>query len=179
VLGVVENMAWFACDDCGKKHYLFGDAGAKTLEKMFGLDTLAELPISAHLRLEYADETTDAVIRALGKKSMDLTAEPDVAFDANAITLTWPTGETVSVPNAVLRKACTCAVCVDEMTHAPLLNPSSVPADIHAEKVGTIGNYAITVDWSDGHNTGFFPYKTIRELAKKQKRDQTESLRTE
>jgi DUF971 family protein len=65
------------------------------------------------------------------------------------------------------------------MTHAPLLNPSSVPADIHAEKVGTIGNYAITVDWSDGHNTGFFPYKTIRELAKKQKRDQTESLRTE
>jgi Mrp family chromosome partitioning ATPase/DUF971 family protein len=179
VLGVVENMAWFACDDCGKKHYLFGEAGAKTLEEMFGLDTLAELPISGNLRLEYADEMTDAVIRALGKKSMDLTAEPDVAFDANAITLTWPTGETVSVPNAVLRKACTCAVCVDEMTHAPLLNPSSVPADIHAEKVGTIGNYAITVDWSDGHNTGFFPYKTIRELAKKQKRDQTESLRTE
>jgi len=51
------------------------------------------------------------------------------------------------------------------MSQAPLLDPKSVPADIHAVSVGTIGNYAITVDWSDGHNTGFFPYKTIRELA--------------
>ncbi|MGE4488197.1 MAG: P-loop NTPase [Kiritimatiellales bacterium] len=166
VLGVIENMAWFACDDCGKKHYLFGDAGSKTLENMFGLDTLAELPITPDLRLEYADETTDAVIRALGRKSMDLTAEPSVAFDTKAITLSWPGGETVSVPNKILRQACSCALCVDEMTNAPILDPKTVPDDIHALKVGVIGNYAITVDWSDGHNTGFFPYKTIRELAK-------------
>jgi DUF971 family protein len=53
------------------------------------------------------------------------------------------------------------------MTRAPLLDPKSIPMDIHPEKVGTIGNYAITVDWSDGHNTGFFPYTTIRELAAK------------
>jgi Mrp family chromosome partitioning ATPase/DUF971 family protein len=167
VLGVVENMAWFACDECGKKHHLFGTAGAKSLEKMFGLETLAELPISAELVTEYADETTDAVIRALGKMSLEKTVPPQVSFDAKAITLSWPDGETVSVPNATLRKACACAVCVDEMTNAPLLDPKSVPDDIHALKVGTIGNYAITVDWSDGHNTGFFPYKTIRELAKK------------
>ena len=77
----------------------------------------------------------------------------------------WPGGETVSVPNATLRKACSCAVCVDEMTHAPILDPASVPEDIHALKIGAIGNYAITVEWSDGHNTGFFPYKTIRALA--------------
>ncbi len=166
VLGVVENMAWFACDDCGKKHYLFGEAGAKSLEKMFGLETLAELPITGSLIAEYADETTDAVIRALGKKSMEKNVPPAVSFDASAITLKWPDGETVSVSNADLRKACSCAVCVDEMTHAPILDPKSVPDDIHALSVGTIGNYAITVDWSDGHNTGFFPYKTIRELAK-------------
>jgi Mrp family chromosome partitioning ATPase/DUF971 family protein len=166
VLGVVENMAWFACDDCGKKHYLFGEAGAKSLEKMFGLETLAELPVTQSLIAEYADETTDAVIRALGKKSLEKNVPPEVSFDAAAITLKWPDGETVSVPNAALRKACACANCIDEMTHAPILDPKSVPDDIHALSVGTIGNYAITVDWSDGHNTGFFPYKTIRELAK-------------
>lgn len=166
VLGIIENMAWFACDGCGKKHHLFGSAGAGSLEKMFGLETLAELPISASLIAEYADETTDAVIRALGKKSLEKNVPPEVSFDAAAITLRWPDGETVSVPNAVLRKACSCAVCVDEMTNAPLLDPSTIPDTIHAVSVGTIGNYAITVDWSDGHNTGFFPYKTIRELAK-------------
>jgi len=52
------------------------------------------------------------------------------------------------------------------MTRQPLLDPKSIPMDIHAEKVGIIGNYAIMVDWSDGHNTGFFPYSTIRDLAK-------------
>lgn len=166
VLGVIENMAWFACDDCGKKHHLFGEAGAKSLEKMFGLDTLAELPITPHLRAEYADETTDAVVRALDKKNGNLTAEPEVSFDARAITLSGPGGETVSVPNATLRKACACALCVDEMTNEPILDPKSVPEDIHALKVSVIGNYAISVEWSDGHNTGFFPYNTIKELAK-------------
>jgi len=166
VLGVIENMAWFACDDCGKKHYLFGTAGAKTLEKMFGLDTLAELPITQSLIAEYADEPTDAVIRALGKKSREKNVPPEVSFDAAAITLKWPDGETVSVSNSTLRKACACANCIDEMTNAPILDPASVSDDIHALKIGTIGNYAITVDWSDGHNTGFFPYKTIKELGK-------------
>ncbi len=165
VLGVIENMSWFSCDGCGRKHYLFGEAGAKSLEKMFGLETLAELPITPQLRLGYADETTDAVIRALGKKSLEKNVPPEVSADAEKITLTWPGGETLSVPNAVLRKACACANCIDEMTHRPILDPASVPDDIHALNVGTIGNYAITVDWSDGHNTGFFPYKTIHELA--------------
>lgn len=166
VLGVIENMAWFACDDCGKKHHLFGQAGAKSLETMFGLDTLAELPISGNLISEYADATTDAVIRALGKKSRGQSAPPEVSFDAKAITLKWPTGDVVSVSNASLRKACSCALCVDEITNEPILDPASVPEDIHALKVGTIGNYAISVEWSDGHNTGFFPYKRIKELAK-------------
>jgi len=165
VLGVIENMAWFACDECSKKHYLFGEAGAKSLEKMFGLETLAELPLSGNLAAEYADETTDAVLRALRTTEGAEIAPPEVSFDASAITLKWSGGETISVPNAVLRKACACANCIDEMTHAPLLDPASVPDDIHALSVETIGNYAITVEWSDGHNTGFFPYKMIRELS--------------
>ncbi len=166
VLGVVENMAWFACDGCSKKHYPFGTAGAKSLEEKFGLSTLAELPITQNLAADYADETTDAVIRALGRKVLETVVTPEVSSDEKFITLAWA-DETVRVSNTVLRKACGCALCIDEMTQAPILDPASVPDDIHATSVGTIGNYAITVDWSDGHNTGFFPYKTIRELAEK------------
>lgn len=173
VLGVIENMAYFVCDGCEKKHHIFGEAGAKTLEERFGLETLAELPITGNLsgsldalaETGVANETTDIVIRALGRKVLEKPERPGVDFDAESITLSWSTGETATVPNGVLRRACGCALCIDEMTRAPLLDPASIPADIHAEKIGAIGNYAITVDWSDGHNTGFFPYSTIRDLA--------------
>ncbi|VGO17993.1 P-loop NTPase [Pontiella sulfatireligans] len=174
VLGVVENMAYFICDGCDKKHYIFGEAGGKTLEERFGLETIAELPMTGSLSgsldaldgSEIANETTDIIIRTLGKKVLEKVERPEVVHDAKTITLTWPDGETSTVSNTALRRACSCALCVDEMTRAPLLDPKSIPMDIHAEKVGIIGNYAIMVDWSDGHNTGFFPYSTIRELAK-------------
>ncbi len=173
VLGVIENMAYFLCDGCDKKHLIFGEAGGKTLEERFGLDTIAELPITGNLSgsldaltgSDIANETTDTVIRALGKKVLEKVDRPEVEFDATAITLKWADGETSVVSNAALRRACSCALCVDEMTRAPLLDPASVPMDIHAEKIGIIGNYAVMVDWSDGHNTGFFPFSTIRELA--------------
>ncbi len=174
VLGVIENMAYFICDGCDKKHRIFGEAGAKSLEARFGLETLAEIPISGTLSgslntladSDIANETTDIVIRALGKKTLEKPERPTVDSDAGHITLTWPNGETTSVSNVALRAACSCALCIDEMTRAPLLDPKTIPADLHAEKVGIIGNYAVTVDWSDGHNTGFFPYSTIRELSK-------------
>jgi Mrp family chromosome partitioning ATPase/DUF971 family protein len=173
VLGIVENMAYFICDGCDKKHYIFGEAGGRSLEERFGLETIAELPITGSLSgsldaltdSDIANETTDIVIRTLGRKVMEKPSKPQIDFDAKTITLTWPDGESATVSNAALRRACTCALCVDEMTRKPLLDPKSIPMDIHAEKVGVIGNYAILVDWSDGHNTGFFPYSTIRELA--------------
>jgi len=177
VLGVIENMAYFICDGCDKKHYIFGEAGGKALEERFGLETLIELPVTGSLSgsldalagSSLADETTDIVIRTLGKKILEKPQRPRVDFDAKTITLTWENGEKATVSNAALRRACSCALCVDEMTRAPLLDPRTIPMDIRAEKVGIIGNYAVMVDWSDGHNTGFFPYSTIRELAAKTK----------
>ena len=39
------------------------------------------------------------------------------------------------VTNMDLRKACNCALCVDEMTRKPLLDPKIIPLDIKAEKI--------------------------------------------
>lgn len=174
VLGIVENMSYFMCDGCDKKHHIFGESGGKELEERFGLETLAELPITGNLsgsldalaESGIANETTDIIVRTLGKKLADKVERPEVTHDAKTITLTWPEGETVTVSNTSLRRACNCALCVDEMTRKPLLDPMSVPLDIHAQKIELIGNYAVMVDWSDGHNTGFFPYSVFRDLEK-------------
>ena len=45
VLGVVENMSYFICDSCEKKHYLFGQGGGQKLALECGAPLLAEIPI--------------------------------------------------------------------------------------------------------------------------------------
>lgn len=173
VIGVVENMAYFLCDGCDKQHFIFGPSGGNSLQERFGLETLATLPlrnglqgnIDALAETPEATETTDAVIRALGKQQLQRPEKPEVEATESHIHLHWSDGRTTSVANRTLRLACGCALCVDEMTHKPILDPDRVPADIRALELRTIGNYALGISWSDGHNTGFFPYKTIVALA--------------
>lgn len=45
VIGLVENMAYFQCDDCGKKHHIFGEPQGPELTKRYEIDALATLPI--------------------------------------------------------------------------------------------------------------------------------------
>lgn len=60
--------------------------------------------------------------------------------------------------------ACRCAVCVHEMTGARLLDPALIPADIHPLTIQSVGNYALQIAWSDGHNTGIYRYDYLRLL---------------
>lgn len=45
VLGIVENMAYFVCDQCDKKHYIFGETKAEDIAKSFDIKAYATLPI--------------------------------------------------------------------------------------------------------------------------------------
>ena len=45
ILGVVENMSYFNCPDCGKKHSIFGDSHVGDVAGKHGLPLLARLPI--------------------------------------------------------------------------------------------------------------------------------------
>ena len=45
VIGIVENMAWYTCPDCGKKHYPFGEGKTLAVAEAYSLPVLARLPI--------------------------------------------------------------------------------------------------------------------------------------
>jgi len=64
---------------------------------------------------------------------------------------------------ATLRRACRCAACVEELTGKQILKPSDVPDSIKPIRMSGTGNYALSVDWSDGHRS-LFPYRQIRAL---------------
>ncbi len=49
VVGLVENMAYFECPDCGKRHDIFGPSRAALTCKTYGIDMLGQLPIDPKL----------------------------------------------------------------------------------------------------------------------------------
>ena len=49
VLGLVENMSYVACPDCGKKIHLFGEGKTAEAAKRHNLPLLAEMPIDPAL----------------------------------------------------------------------------------------------------------------------------------
>lgn len=49
VLGIVENMSYFECADCGKRTFLFGQGGGLRLADELGLPLLAEIPLYAQV----------------------------------------------------------------------------------------------------------------------------------
>ena len=49
IVGLVENMSYFRCPDCGKKIYLFGEGKTEVAAARHGLPLLAQMPIDPAL----------------------------------------------------------------------------------------------------------------------------------
>jgi ATP-binding protein involved in chromosome partitioning len=50
VLGIIENMSYFICPDCGARHEIFGHGGARREAEKLGVPFLGEIPLDAQLR---------------------------------------------------------------------------------------------------------------------------------
>ena len=80
------------------------------------------------------------------------------------LAITWQDGHESVYPVRDLRLACACASCVDEWTGEERLDPASVPADVRPLRIESVGRYALQIHWSDGHETGIYPFRRLREL---------------
>ena len=49
IIALAENMAYFLCPDCGKKHTIFGESHIEEIAKAYGVDTVAQIPINNKL----------------------------------------------------------------------------------------------------------------------------------
>jgi len=80
------------------------------------------------------------------------------------LAITWSDGVESVYEVRALRLACACAHCVDEWTGAETLDPESVPVDVEPRRIAPVGRYAIQIDWSDGHSTGIYSFRRLRDL---------------
>ena len=177
MLGVVENMSYFDCDGCGKRHYIFGGDEDNIVTKKYGLETLMQLPIKAnsgitgHIDRDFKDPDivtmVDNIVRAIGKNAYKKKTTPRFSYDDEKISFVWLDGTKSEVSNFDLRADCGCAVCVDEYTGEKLLNRDDIRKDIKPTEIIPLGNYALKIVWNDGHNSGIYPYRQIHSLEKK------------
>lgn len=91
--------------------------------------------------------------------------------DRGMMRVLWNDGHTCRYPYRILRVQCPCATCRDlraQQQHAPA-NPFQVLAtvteqDVHPVRLSAVGNYALSIEWSDGHRTGIYPWDLLRTL---------------
>jgi len=61
VLGIVENMSYFSCPNCGHRSEIFSHGGARREAEKLGVEFLCEVPLAIAIR-ETSDEGTPIVV---------------------------------------------------------------------------------------------------------------------
>lgn len=84
------------------------------------------------------------------------------------LRITWGDGRQSVYPLPVLRGMCPCANCRTEREERrkavlPILSAQPVE-DLCAVDGWLVGNYAIQITWSDGHDSGIFDFRYLRSL---------------
>jgi ATP-binding protein involved in chromosome partitioning len=94
--------------------------------------------------------------------------EPPIAIkrqnDEQKLLIQWRDGSEFRLPLVPLRAECCCAHCVDEMTGRRLIEVSAIAPDITIDEMQLVGNYAVKLFWSDGHNTGLYTWALLQKL---------------
>ncbi|MFT5721126.1 MAG: ATP-binding protein involved in chromosome partitioning [Motiliproteus sp.] len=82
--------------------------------------------------------------------------------DPRTLSILWTDGHVDDFDVRDLRLACRCALCIEEMSGRPLLDPKTVRSDVSPQQILSVGNYAIAIHWNDGHNTGIHSFYNLR-----------------
>jgi len=80
------------------------------------------------------------------------------------LEIRWSDEHTSVYDVVLLRRACRCALCIDEWTGAQILQPEQVSEDVRPERVDLVGRYAISINWSDAHSSGIYTFDYLRKL---------------
>ena len=81
---------------------------------------------------------------------------------AKTTEIDWGDGHKGRYPHDILRGYCPCAGCQGHSGTIRFLPPSDTQTEI--EDIEPVGNYALRLQWFDGHGSGLYSYKYLRAL---------------
>jgi DUF971 family protein len=95
--------------------------------------------------------------------------------EPSRLRITWSDGQVRGYAVRELRDACPCATC-REKRKAPAQPVTMLPIISEAETrplritaMNPVGNYAYSIHFSDGHNTGIYTLESLREMGQESK----------
>ena len=162
---------------------IFGEGHKQRLKDQFGIEHTFSIPLMDQIAsngdsgtpfvLEHPESTqakiytqlASAVVSEVAKAKFSENNRPEVSYDKAEHLIRFD-GDTLDP--ATLRRECRCAGCVEELTGRQILIPSMVSDNVAPMKMAATGNYALSVDWSDGHRS-LYPYKLIRAVLQNKK----------
>jgi DUF971 family protein len=90
------------------------------------------------------------------------------------LTIEWNDGQRCDYPFSLLRNACPCAQCRgghENMSPEPAEDVFTIPLiaaeTIRLKTVEAVGNYAINIEWEDGHKYGIYEWRFLRILCER------------
>src|SRR6266581_2170461 len=186
ILGLVENMSGFECQQCGHREEIFGSGGARRFAAASGIPFLGEIPLSTDIRTT-SDEGNPIVqsmpespgARAFGRVAENLAAQvstlsmggvstdrPEIAEirqpSENEVRILWKDAHESIYSGYALRVGCRCAICIDESSGNQRLREESISKDVRPLSIDPVGRYAIRFHWSDGQ--GFVAQSVAAQL---------------
>ena len=81
------------------------------------------------------------------------------------LRITWADNHVSRFSAPGLRRACPCAQCVNEWTGQRVLKPEAISPELTIIDLSIVGRYALNFRWSDGHETGIYSFRYLRELS--------------
>ena len=85
------------------------------------------------------------------------------------ISLYWDDGKQYACFIKKLRAQCPCAICRQEKENKnPLKVLAADPPDLELLGWHWIGRYAVSLQWSDRHDSGIYTYQYLRELCEQE-----------
>lgn len=81
-------------------------------------------------------------------------------------SIEWSDGQINDYRLSQLQRLCPCANCIDEYSGKRLLDESTIHADVRAERISSVGRYAIRIQFTSGCSSGIYDFEMLRKLSK-------------
>ncbi|MCU0371771.1 MAG: DUF971 domain-containing protein [Ignavibacteria bacterium] len=84
------------------------------------------------------------------------------------LKITWNDGKISDIPLTKLRDECPCVNCKGESvifeSYIPIKTPFKAAGYYEIESIEAMGNYAVSIKWKDGHDTGIYSWEILRKM---------------